>query len=78
MLTRLDDEDVPFAIANSETLHEVRRDFPRVMVYVDSRYEEIVRFDVAPGKALIVFADSHRPVASRVGVRSLPCFRVGT
>jgi hypothetical protein len=74
MLDRLDHEDVPFVIMDSETDQEMPGSFPPVHAYVASRYREVARFPIAGEKSFIVLADENRTVVRTFGDERLPCF----
>jgi hypothetical protein len=78
MLARLRREDVQFVIMDTETQHEMWRDYPPVAAWVQGRYREVARFPVASEKRLIVLADQTRPVTGSYGDDRLPCFSAAT
>jgi hypothetical protein len=74
MLDRLDREDVPFVIMDSETNQEMAGSFPPVYAYVTSHYREVARFPIAGEKSFIVLVDANRSVVRTFGDERLPCF----
>jgi hypothetical protein len=74
MVQRLQAEDVPFVVMDSETAHEMPASYPVVTAYVRERYREVARFPVAREKRLIVLADASRQPAATFGDQDLPCF----
>jgi len=74
MLERLSHEDVPFVIMDTETSHQIRANYPRLIAHVDGRYREVARFPMAAGKDFIVLADATRARRGSFGRQALPCF----
>ena len=74
MLERLEREDVPLVIMDSDTQGELDSHFPRITALVRSRYREAGTVPVGTEKRLILLADTSRQVANRFGRSGLPCF----
>ena len=74
MLTRLQGEDVPFVILDSETEAEMPVDYPPVSAYVERHYREVARFPVSGMKQWVVLATTDRLPIRRYGGQALPCF----
>jgi hypothetical protein len=74
MLNRLDGEDVPLVVMDSETQQQVAEIYPRVVAWVLERYREVGQVPVGDEKRLIVLADRGRATVRRYGTEQLPCY----
>jgi len=74
MLSRLEGENVPFVILDSETEAEMPMDYPPVSAYVQRHYREVARFPVSGMKQWVVLATTDRLPLRTYGEQALPCF----
>jgi len=74
MLDRLQHEDVPFVILDSETEGEMPAAYPPVSAYVHRHYREVARYTVSGEKQWAVLAAMDRVAAGTYRDGALPCF----
>ena len=74
MLQRLASEKVPLVIVDSETRDELAANYPRVVEYVEKRYQEFGRVSIGAGKDWILLAESARPAGGTFGDARWPCW----
>jgi hypothetical protein len=74
MLDRLQREDVPLVVMDSETQDQMGRLYPRVVDYVRSHYREFGRIPVDPRKDLILLGQVNRPAAGTFADARWPCY----
>jgi hypothetical protein len=72
LLERMGREDVPLVLMDSESEHDIEAGYPTIMSLVRSRYREVLRTNVGPGKDFILLAQTNRRAVRRDGGR--PCF----
>ena len=74
MLGRLEREDVPLVVLDSETEQEVRAGYPRLARHLAERYRAAGAFPVSGAKQFIVLASAGRRPVRTFGPEALPCF----
>jgi len=72
LLERMGREDVPLVLMDSESEHDIESGYPTIMSVVHSRYREVLRTNVGPGKDFILLARTDRRALRTDDGR--PCF----